>query len=143
MEATGTRFEFRAPQNLHDAWDLIYEGLERCNQHDKDARLEDVYHCLRSGASILLVGYYEDEYCGFAIINPRAGEFSGKPYWHVWCAYNTKGHDVMRTGYAQIAEMARARGAQKVSFSATRTSFGRLFKDIGFELEEVTYAKQL
>ncbi len=138
--------ELRAVQahEVSRIWDLVRAGVEECLPHDPDQpRAEDVYSMLRTGNATLLIGWLNGQYAGHVILTTHTSPWSGLRYAHVWQAYNTTGHDVLRQGQQQLERMAKEAGCLQIRFKADRLAYERLVRDLGYTLCEVHLVKDI
>lgn len=138
------RLEQIDPRRLHQYWDTVESGIQECAHHDKtNVWLLDVYASIRNGACYLYIGYTEQGYAGFLLLQPVYDPWDGELRFHIWYVYNCGGVDVLREGAEQVAEIARRAGATRLTLRADAMSYERLCRGLGFTLREIELEKDL
>ena len=132
------------PSNLHDAWELIQDGLEVCIKQDDEHPLkEDVYTAIRMGNSHLHLGYESGKYVGFIILTPFNAPYTGLMTLHVWFAYKDGGMHLTPEGQREIEKIARHMNASRITFRTPKAAFERLAPNLGYEISQVQWVKYL
>jgi hypothetical protein len=124
------------PDNLHDVWDFVREGLLKVSEKATDGWIpEDVYHSLKSGISSLHLEYVDEKPVGFVVLNV-VSDFRGKKLF-IWVAYSVEGNAVERHEN-ELIEMARQVGCKRIAFESTRKGWEKLYTST-----MITYEKDL
>jgi hypothetical protein len=130
------------PRDLTQYWPLVKAGVEKVAERGSDGWLpEDVYMALKQGVSLLYVGFVDRYYVGFVVVTPAAG-WSG-PQLHLWLLYNRGERDVLETFLPDLIEIAKARGAQRITMSSPRKGWERRAPQLGFEQGLTNYSLEV
>lgn len=125
----GQVMRFIHPNNLHDVWDLVREGLTRIHDRSSDRwKIEDVYWQLKNNGYTLHVC---DGNKGFAILQTVIG-WDG-PEVFVFCAYVVPGEKVIDEAFAEIKDMARSINAKRIKFQSMRKGWGKRAEQLGYK----------
>lgn len=128
-----------SPNELHAAWGVIREGLEKVREYSEGWIAEDVYHSLKSGFSTLFL-VTGPEYLGFAVAY-ESQDWRGKSL-HLWCVYNGSDTDILANHLDDFKKMARATGAHSITFESPR-NWERRLKGYGFLPVYTRYALEV
>jgi hypothetical protein len=129
------------PDELQDVWDLIWPGLKKVERHSASHWIpEDVYHAIKSGASVLHLCYVDGDYCGFTVSN-LVQNFDGKVL-HFWIVYNDSKVDIIKTFMPDVESMAHRAGAKRITFWSPR-KWERRIKAYGFVPAQTEFVKEL
>ena len=127
------------PNNLHDVWGLVSEGLTRIHDRSSDRwKAEDVYWQLKNNGYTLHV--CEDDK-GFAILQMVNG-WDG-PEVFVFCAYVVPGEKVIDEAFSEIKDMARGIGAKRIKFQSMRKGCGKRAEQLGYKTGYQEYELEL
>ena len=131
-----------APADLYQYWPLVKAGVEKVAERGSDGWLpEDVYMALKQGISLLYVAFVNDYYVGFVVLTPAAG-WNG-PQIHLWACYNRGERDVLETFLPDLIEIARSRGAQRLTMSSPRKGWERRGEALGFNYINSQFALEV
>ena len=123
------------PDNLHDAWDFVKEGLQRIHDRAKDRwKFEDVYHAIKSNSFGL---YIVNEHEGFVILQPVRG-WDGQELF-VFGAYIVPGHDVMDEAFEEVKQIGKGMNAKRIRFQSKREGWSKRAQQLGYEPSHVEY----
>jgi hypothetical protein len=123
------------PQDLHQYWPFIKEGLEEVRNHSVDGWIaEDVYSAIRTGSSTLHVAFISGTYAGFCVLTVMQG-YSSKAL-HIWCAYGAHGANVIQRFESELIKIALNCGARKLTFLSPRKGWGKYYKAINTVYEK-------
>jgi hypothetical protein len=133
-----------APQQLHSVWDMVEDDIESCRTNDPDDTwIQDVYCAIKTGQATLYLGMVNNAYIGMTVCNVVTDPFSGRRTFNIWYLNCRQGIDFLNMALPTLESYARATGAEKVSFVATRDGFRRWAEPLGFELAELKLVKEL
>lgn len=128
------------PAKLHDAWEVIKDGLLTCiESDDDDVWPEDVYACIKQGIATLHLGYEDGNYVGFSIIMQQADPWSGEPRLHIWFVNGTMAQS--KEFMEEMVKMAKSINANKITFESPRRGLEKL--GLGFEVAQMTYMMRI
>lgn len=127
------------PDNLHDHWPFVKEGLQYIIDKTKDRwKVEDVYHHIKANTMGL---YVVESGEGFAILQPIKGWDGTELY--VFCGYSKTAHNIVLECMEQIKGIANGIGAKRVKFQSNRAGFEKRAQEMGFSLDFVQYEYDL
>jgi hypothetical protein len=127
-----------AAAGLAPVWERVRAGLVEVKKATTDDWLpEDIYMALRTGAASLYVGVEAGEYLGFVVMR-QIPTFHGSKV-EIWAAHSATSIPLMRTYFPQIQALARAAGADKISFSSARDEWAAGARRLGFTPTQVNY----
>lgn len=139
-----TEREFRliTPEGLQAIWPLVKSGVQTVCERGSDGWImEDVYMALKQGVSLLYVGFVSNYYVGFVVVTPTIG-WNG-PQLHTWLLYNRGERDVLDTFLPDLIEIAKVRGAQRITMSSPRKGWERRAVALGFHPTLQHYAMEI
>jgi hypothetical protein len=123
------------PDQLHDHWGMVKEGLEYIIAKTKDRwKPEDIYHHIKANSMGL---YVLETGEGFSILQPIKGWDGTELY--VFCGYSRVSHDVVLACMDQIKIIAKGIGAKRVKFQSNRNGFEKRAQEMGYSLDFVQY----
>lgn len=123
---------------LSQYWPLIKAGVEKIAEHSVDDWIvEDVYMSIKQGASFLYVAFVASYYVGFLVVTPTIG-WTG-PQLHVWLCYNRGERDVLETFLPTLRQIAKERGAQKITMTSPRRGWEKRAIELGFGRGQTHY----
>jgi hypothetical protein len=127
------------PDNLHNHWDFVKEGLDRIHSRSTDRwKAEDIYWMLKVGNySLHIVGENE----GFAIIQSVKG-WDGLEMF-VFCAYIVPGHDVMDEAFNEIKQIGKNIGAKRIRFQSMRRGWEKRAEQLGYKTGYTEYELEM
>jgi hypothetical protein len=96
---------------------------------------------LKQGVSLLFVAYVCQYYVGFVVLTPTVG-WAG-PQAHIWLTYNRGERDVIETFLPDLLDIARARGAVKLTMSSPRRGWEKRAVQLGFHPTLQHYALEV
>lgn len=127
------------PDNLHDHWEFVKEGLKRIHDRAKDRWLaEDVYNMLKSNNAGL---YLVNERDGFAILQPVRG-WDGQELF-VFGAYIVPGKDLMDEAFEEVKQIGRNMNAKRIRFQSKRDGWEKRAAELGYTKSHVEYELSL
>lgn len=103
------------PADIHSVWDWVSEGLKEVAKHGATWRNEDVYHAIKSGASLLLVAEGES---GFVVLTPQQ-DYDGLQLF-VWACYARMDEDPIAAYLPGLREIAQSYRAKRIVFGSLR-----------------------
>lgn len=114
-------FVLITPDKLRQAWPTVRASLDEVqSKSPEDWIAEDVYHAVKSGAAALHLAMEGGELAGVLITTVTLAEFSGRRFLHVWVAHNLGDSDVIDAGLDMLRQMAKASGAEMITFGSKR-----------------------
>lgn len=123
------------PDNLHDHWDFVKEGLTRIHNRSTDRwKHEDIYWMLKAGNYSL---HLVEENKGFVILQLVRG-WDG-PEMFVFCAYIVPGNDVMEESLNAVKDIAKQAGARRVRFQSMRKGWEKRAQELGYKTGYTEY----
>lgn len=133
--------EWVNPNNLHDWWPQIREGLEKVKKHGDNWLVEDVYLSIKHGQSNIHIGTVAGDYRGFLVTQQLQG-YDG-PILHIWACYSSdrKEADLLTLGMAYIEEWATNIKAKRITFHSPRKGWEK--NTLGFKPVQIIYSKEV
>ena len=122
-------------QHLHDEWVAVKDDLAFClAQATDEVWVEDVYHCIRAGTTLLVVLRSADwSYRGMVVITEYPEPFNPRvKSLHVWFT-RTHSHEATEAGMNFLRKHAKATGCRKIAFRGARPGFARWGDEFGFK----------
>lgn len=147
-----------APADLHAAWALAKPGLERVRIKANASWLcEDVFAAIRTGRATLHMGYLDEQYVGCVVLTINMDPFSNERSVLVWALYTGGGQDrdkpepglipvndaILHYGLADVKEIARKAGINKIRFHSPRAGWIRRLGELGFQIVERVFEATL
>jgi hypothetical protein len=134
---------FVHPNELHDYWGLVKEGLSKVRQHSSDGWMEeDVFSELRAGRSTLHIGDVNGDYAGFLILTPQQAFDCSILF--IWCCYSVNPHvDVIDVFFPDLQDMARKMKARKIRFLSSRKGWEKRLSQFGFEPVQTVFSVEV
>ncbi|MCO5760383.1 MAG: hypothetical protein NHG36_02560 [Chromatiaceae bacterium] len=130
------------PHELGRYWELIKPGLVSVHEKASDGWLiEDVYMALKQGVSVLYIGFVSQYYVGFVVATPAIG-WTG-PQLHLWALYNRGERDLLETFLPDLLEIARARGAVRITMQSPRRGWERRGAALGMHYINSQFAMEV
>lgn len=125
-------------KDIGHEWERVRPGLVEVKKATTDDWLpEDVYMCLKNGNAQLFIGEDAGEYLGFVVLRLMQ-TFHGSKV-EIWCAHSATKTPLMRAYWPEIQAIARASGADKISFSSAREEWQVAAKRLGFTPKQISY----
>lgn len=130
------------PEALHSVWWKVRAGLEEVKKHSTDDWIaEDVYAAIRSGTSLLFVGYLDNAYCGFVVMTPF-NTYASRVL-HIWCCYSATKRDVINLFADDLEMLARRHQAKKLTFHSPRRGWEERLKEYGYHPVQTIFEKEV
>ena len=129
------------PNELHDYWDHVRQGLMKVQEAGDDWIPEDVYKSIKDGLSQLHIGYIEDQYKGF-IVTQQIPSYKGLKL-HIWAVYSEGKSEehLLDLALPQVEQWAINIKAHKITFSSKRK--GWIKNQLGFKPTVTFYEKEV
>lgn len=127
------------PDNIHDCWEFVKEGLIRIHDRAKDRwKPEDVYHGIKSNVFGL---YLVEDNKGFVVLQPLTG-WDGKELF-VFAAYIVPGANVMDEAFEEVKQLGRNMGAKRIKFCSKREGWKKRAAELGYQFSHVEFEVNL
>ena len=124
-------FELIPAVHLRSVWPLVRVSLDAVQaKSPEDWIAEDVYHAIKAGSAALHLAKDGGEVAGVLVTTVTFAEFSGRKFLHVWVAHNMGAADVVDSGIEMLKAMARAAGAEMVTFGSKRAGWKSRHKTV-------------
>lgn len=134
----------KSDSDLHDCWHYVRPGIETILRKNPGNYLpEDVFHSLKTGASLL--GLFEDsetgEWVAFIVLTKVDGNDGLQ--WFVWCFYNTAGNQAIQDNWALVLDWCKATGARRIITQSIRPGWAKFGEKLGFKVSQIQYQLDL
>ena len=124
-----------APEQLHEVWSAVREGLEEVAKNANDGWIpEDVYLSLKTGGSLLYV--WDDK--SFVVLNVMQS-YAGQREAHIWAAYGVGNVGSMYSPF--VDDVAKDLGCSAITFLSPRKGWAK--NRLGYEEVHTLYRKKL
>jgi len=124
--------EWVSPDDLHEHWPVIREGLEKVAVAGAGWLIEDAYMLIKTNAANLHIGSLEGNYVGF-IITQQVPTYAGLSV-HIFATYsNANNFNLLHEAMPEIKEWAKNVGAKKLTFSSKRKGWEKQAEKLGFQ----------
>lgn len=109
---------------LRAVWPQVKSSLLAAQAKSQEDWIpEDIYHAIKSGSAALHLAKEGGQLAGVLVTTVTFAEFSGRTFLHVWIAHNLAGPNVIEAGLDMLKDMARAAGAEMITFGSRRAGW--------------------
>jgi hypothetical protein len=117
--------------NLRSVWPEVRASLDAVQaKSPEDWIPEDIYHAIKTGSAALHLAKEGGQLAGVLVTTVTFAEFSGRKFLHVWVAHNLAGTDVIEAGIDMLKAMARAAGAEMITFGSKRAGWKSRYQTV-------------
>jgi hypothetical protein len=136
------RLSWIKPEDITHVWDMILPGIQNIGMRSREGwRPEDVYAALRTGGSVLHIGYLGEVYVGFVVTTLIPG-YRDKSL-NIWLCFNASSEDALDIFGDDLIQVAKEAGAARLTFYSPRAGWEKRLKDYGFRPVRTVFEKEL
>lgn len=134
----GLVLEWIKPDEIHSVWEQIRPGLLKVNNHATGWIVEDVYTAIKTGTSVLHLGYIAGEYAGFIVTSNE--KVSHGTIINIWCLYHEQNDFSLFEENIEIVKgWAKNIGAYAIRMSSPRKGWEKQAPKLGFKPIHTVY----